>query len=64
MYQGKYLSNSKAPRSSKAPKTQKQKKAVTVGTVLFYCLYALGILACAMAIFHGMGMLEDWLIRF
>lgn len=64
MYQGKYLSNAKAPRPSKAPKEKKQKKSATVGTVLFYCLYALGILACAVGIFHGMGLLEDWLIRF
>ena len=77
MYQGKYLANAKpvkaAPRQkqpempqkpARQPKQKKQKQPVTVGTVLFYCLYSLGILACAMGIFYGMGLLEDWLIRF
>ena len=77
MYQGKYLANAKpvkaAPRQkqpempqkpARQPKQKKQKQPVTVGTVLFYCLYSLGILACAMGIFYGMGLLEDWLVRF
>lgn len=67
MYQGKYLANAKtakAPRNPEAPKPQKQKKRITAGTVIFYTLYFLGILACVIGIRYGMGMLEDWLIRF
>lgn len=71
MYQGKYLANAKPgrsgqkqPRQAPRKKEKKQKRPATVGTVLFYCLYALGILGCAMGIFYGMGKLEDWLIRF
>ena len=66
MYQGKYLSNAKpvkAPRPSKK-KHPKQKKRVTLGTIIFYSLYFLGILAAVIGIRYGMGLLEDWLIRF
>ena len=67
MYQGKYLANAKtgkAPRTSNTPKPPKQKKRITAGTVIFYTLYFLGILACVLGIRYGMGLLEDWLIRF
>ena len=67
MYQGKYLAGAKpakAPRASDAPKPPKEKKRITAGTVIFYTLYFLGILACVVGIRFGMGLLEDWLVRF
>lgn len=41
-----------------------RKKPVTVGTVIFYTLYFLGILVCVAGIRYGLGLVQDWLIRF
>ena len=64
MYQGKFLSDCNSADTVPSPKPEKPKKAITAGTVIFYCLYFLGILACVFGIRYGMGLLEDWLIRF
>jgi len=68
MYQGKYLAGRKpgavpTPPQPKKQK-QKQKKRITLGTIIFYFLYLMMILAAVVGIRYGMGLLEDWLVRF
>ena len=60
MYQGKYVSNTKkAPR-----RASKQKKTITKGTIFFYSIYLLLIIAFFIGMTYVMGLLTDWLTRF
>ena len=60
MYQGKYVSNTKkAPR-----RASKQKKTITKGTIFFYAIYLLLIIAFFIGMSYVMGLLGDWLVRF
>ena len=60
MYQGKYVSNTKkAPR-----RASKQKKTITKGTIFFYAIYLLLIIAFFIGMTYVMGLLTDWLTRF
>ena len=62
MYKGKYVAAAKAAPRKKAPK--KEKKHITKGTVIFYALYLLLIIAFFIGMNYVMGLLNDWLIRF
>ena len=77
MYQGKYASNTKkrapisssepqsnAPAAKRAPTKKKRKKPVTKGTVAFYCLYFLLIVAFVIGMIYALGLLGDWLVDF
>ena len=68
MYKGKYISNAKTAPKGKAPVAQrspkKKKKPVTKGTVLFYSIYLLLIIAFVIGLVVVMNMLSDWLVRF
>jgi len=58
MYQGKYVS------AVKTKAARKRKKRISVGTVIFYFLYLLMIVAFALALRYAMGFINDWLVRF
>ena len=75
MYQGKYEANAKGrrqparenpPVQEKQPAPQKapKKKKKTVGTKIFYTCYVLLILAAAVGIWYGHGLLTDFLVDF
>lgn len=78
MYQGKYAAPTKkaprkeAPVAQKAPqknthaasKPPRKKKPITKGTMIFYSVYALVIIAFFIGIAVVMNMLGDWLTRF
>ena len=59
MYQGKYVS-----RTKPAQKQPKQKKRITVGTIIFYAFYLAFIVVAALATRQGYIFLEDWLLRY
>lgn len=61
MYQGKYASNTKRTTPSKRPKSQKPRRRVTGGTIVFYALYFLVLAALCLGIYFGLGWLNDWL---
>ena len=46
------------------PSKKKEKKKITAGTVIFYSLYFLMIIAAGVAIWWGQGWLEGWLMDF
>lgn len=52
------------PAAAPSKKKKTQKKKTSVGTVIFYTLYFLMIIAAAVAIWYGLGWLEGWLMDF
>lgn len=52
------------PVKAKKKNQPKAKKRSTVGTVIFYLLYFLGIAAAVLGVRYGLGLLEDWLIKY
>lgn len=57
MYHGKYTPDG-------APAAQKRNRRVRPGTIVFYTIYALCILAFFLALSYGITVLREWLIRF
>ena len=55
MYKGKYTS---------AAKTAQRKKPVSKGSIVFYCIYVLLIVAFFIGMSYAMGLLNDWLVSF
>ena len=64
MYQGKYASTTKKAPKKRASAAPKQKKPVTKGTIVFYAIYLLLIIAFFIGMSYVMGLLGDWLVRF
>lgn len=57
MAKGKYL---RAP----SPEEQKSRKRSLIGSIIFYTIYALAVLTFVIGVFYGLGLLEDWLIKY
>lgn len=57
MAKGKYL---RMP----SPEEQKSRKRSLIGGIIFYSVYALAILAFVIGVSYGLGLLEDWLIKY
>ena len=65
MYQGKYLANPKTPKNKVSrEKAPKQRKRITLGTVIYSMLYFLFIGAAIFGIRYGLTLVDDFLVRF
>lgn len=58
MYQGKYASQ------QSAEKPKKKATKATVGTKVFYSVYAAVVVLCIVGIFIGLNALNDWLVSY
>lgn len=65
MYQGKYASGEKAAPASRPPKTPKAPKGkATLGTKIFYSIYAVIIVLFAVALAFALKGLNGWLVNY
>lgn len=64
MYQGKYVSNNASPKKKKpAPPKEKPQHSRT-GTIVFYSIYSLLVVAFVAGIIAAMVWVKDWLVEF